>query len=281
MNEFQDKVRNDNNESIEQLSNDVNKIQSLLAEIKNQPLSDPQYYQNLPSDQQLTINDQQFSNQTIEQLTVTGSSNLYNLAVTGSSTIGQLLIQDNSILSLAWDLKLSALSTIKLFDDAVVISKDGTLTTRGAIIAQGGIKTNKIEPLNSGEKVTISNLAINNLAIENKYLSATSSSAVIETQLEPAGIGYIPGGESEATIYSNLINEDSLIYLTPTSSSPVGNITVVKKETCDFSRASNSNYSSSESDVTSGGSRSCKPYFKVAVVKPVDFPILFNWLIIN
>ena len=173
--------RNDN-----ELNNQINDIQKLLAEIKNQPLPDPQYYQKIASSviANLRFGGEAISssngiatspsaprNDSLENLTVTGSSNLYNLAVTGSSTIGNLLIQDNSILSLAWDLKLSALGDIKLFDNAVVIGKDGTIQTKGKIIAEDGVKTNKIEPLTPTDKVTINNLAINNLAIENKYLA--------------------------------------------------------------------------------------------------------------
>ncbi len=65
------------------------------------------------------------------------------------------MIENNSILSLASDLKLKSFSTITLFDGAVVIAKDGTITTQGTLIAQGGIKTNEIRPINDNENVSV------------------------------------------------------------------------------------------------------------------------------
>ena len=275
----------------ERLTMDLNDIQKLLAEIKNQPLPNPEYYQKLEGGSEKFDESIQTSNlepptsnlQPLTSLTVTGSSNLYNLSVSGSGAIGNLLIQNNSILSLAWELKFSSLSTINLFEDAVVISKDGTIVAKGKVIAEDGIKTNKIESMNQGEQVTINNLATNNLTINDKYLESTSPSAfiaasdnfdqngisapAIETKSASAGNGIIPQNSLEIIIYNNGIKEDSLIYLTPISSSPNGNLTVVKKESC---------IDTSEMD-----NLKCRPYFKVAVDKPEDSPILFNWLIIN
>ena len=285
-------LNDNNNGTMEQLSNDVNEIQKLLAEIKNQPLSDPQYYQNLDNNQPITD-----YRQPITDLTVTGSSNLYNLSVTGSGTIGDLLIENNSILSLAWDLKLSALSTIKLFEDAVVISKDGTITTKGTLIAQAGIKTNKIEPLNEAELVTINRLAVNNLTITDKYLQSTPASGVIaasdnfnqngistpaiETKSTSAGNGSLPENSQEVIIYNDNVIADSLIYLTPTSPTPSSTIlTVVKKESCN-SIINTSEVNDDNKNTSEVNDLSCRPHFKVAVDKPESFPILFNWLIIN
>lgn len=264
--------------SAESVSLGINETQKLLSDIKNEPLPDANYYQKIDNNQQLTINN----------LTATGNSNLYNLAVTGSSTIGNLLIENNSILSLAWDLKLSALSTIKLFDDAVVIAKDGSITSKGALIAQGGIKTNEIKSLNEQEPVTIKQLAINNLTIGDKYLEATSSSSIItaaenfnrngifapaiETKTATAGNGLIDQNTSEVIVYNSNIKESSLIYITPTSQSPTSGLTVVKKETCTNSTISND---------LQPISTSCKPYFKVALASPAPTPTFFNWLIIN
>ncbi len=247
----------------------INDIQKLLSDIKNQTLPNTDY-QNINSNQQL-------NGLTINKLTVTDNSNLYNLSVSNSGTIGDLLIQDNSILSLSWELKLSSLSTINFFDGAVIISKDGDLTTNGSLIAQGGIKTNKIDPINEGENVTVSNLAINNLTINNKYMEATSSSAIIdasdnfnkngifspaiETSSESAGTGMIPEANSEIIIYNQNIKENSLIYLTPTTPTPPGNLTVSQKYTCN--------------------SENCRPYFKVTLDKQTITPVEFNWLIIN
>jgi intein/homing endonuclease len=113
----------------------INEIQRLLAEIKNQPLPDLSNLSNL-------------SNLTnLSDLTVTGQSNLYNVSVSGSLLVGQTFVENNSIIALTSELKLSALEKITLFDGAVTIAKNGAITTKGEIIAQGGIKTSKITPL--------------------------------------------------------------------------------------------------------------------------------------
>ncbi len=260
----------------------INEIQKQLADIKNQPLPSPQYYQpinNPPASeggQQLTINN----------LTVGASSNLYNLSVTGSSTIGNLLIENNSLLSLAWDLKLSALSTIRLFDDSVIIAKDGSITTKGTVVAEGGIKTNKIESIDQNGNVAINKLTTNQLTINDKYLEATSPSAIIaaqknfdtngifspaiETKTASAGNGLIDQNTSEVIVYNSNIKESSLIYITPTSQVPTTGLTVIKKETC----SSSINHELPTTNL-------CKPYFKVALDKLAASTVNFNWLIIN
>jgi len=265
-----------------QLSTNVNEIQKLLADIKNQPLPNPAYYRKLEAEN-IKLENKAAS------LTVTGNSNLYNLSVTGSTAIGNLIFEDNSILSLSWDFKLSSLGTIRLFDDAVVIAKDGTITTQGALIAQGGvqIKNSRLEIRNSaGNEVAsidasgsaqFNSLTADNLTIKNKYLDSTLIAApdnfakngimspAIETQTEAAGIGYIPEGSPEVLLYNNTIKDNSLIYITSVNPFPTENLTVVKKESCD----------GAASDV------GCKPYFKIALDKPVSNPVHFNWLVIN
>lgn len=234
------------NKNTSEVKSEINEIQKLLAEIKNQPLPDPEYYQNLENNQQLAT----------EQLTVSGKSNLFNLSVAGSSTIGSLLIENDSILSLAWDLKLSALSTIRLFDDAVVISKDGTIQTRGKIITEGGIKTNKIE-------------------IADKFLLDETStiSATLDARTAIAGNGAINANSSDVIIYNENVNKDSLIYLTPTTQTLDSLLTVSAKESCeDLNNVTIQQFSNEPT---------CKPYFKVALNKPVDYNLSFNWLILN
>lgn len=270
---------NDVHENTPGLKSEINNIQKLLAEIKNEPLSNPQYYQKID-------NDEQFNNLTMEQLTVTEKSNLYDLAVSNSAAIGNLLIQDNSILSLAWDLNLSALSTVNFFDDAVVISKDGNIRTKGKVIANEGVVTNKIEALNEGESVRIDNLALHNLIIDNKYLESTASGSIIasaenfeknglsiqaiETQAAIAGTGAIPANSQEIIIYNSKISDTSLIYLTSTSASLETTLTVAKKEPCGNITIEQYN-----------NEFKCKPYFKVAIPTPTTSTLSFNWLIVN
>ncbi len=268
-----------NNGTIEQLNNDVNSIQKLLADIKNQPLPNPEFYQKLD-------NQNQWNSETMEQLTVTNKSNIFDLAVTNSANIGNLLVSDNSILSLAWDLKLSALTNVKFFDDAVVISKDGNIRTIGKVIANSGVVTNKIEALNENENVTINDLAISNLTINEKYLASSDSASLIasadnfkknglsspaiETQTAIAGSGLIPAGSQEIIIYNSKITDNSLVYLTPTIGIVDSNLSVSKKEPCNNITIEQSNNQSV-----------CKQYFKVSIDKPAINALTFNWLILN
>jgi len=129
------------------LTTNINSVQQDLANLKNQPLPDPQYYQNLIASNSsfLTADYQRL---TTNDLTSTGMANLYKASIADSLVVGSLFIQDNSILALASELKLSALSQITLFDGSVTIARNGKITTQGQIVAQGGIQTNEIKPIN-------------------------------------------------------------------------------------------------------------------------------------
>ncbi|MDO8497469.1 MAG: VCBS repeat-containing protein [bacterium] len=308
-------------DNISSLTNNINDIQRLLADIKNQPLSNPDTNTNLSQTTNLgsqNINGTLSTSPQLENLTVTGSSNLYNVSVTNSLTAGNVLIQDNTILSLNWELRLSALSSINLLDGAVTIARDGTLTSKGEIIAQGGVRTNTLQPINKNDDLTVilgtggtpeshidpgqARMTNTKLAIQNQlgtevasidasgsakfnglalntYLDATSSAAIIaaadnfsrngiyapaiETKTNAAGVGQIPGRESEIVIYNDTIKDGSLIYITPTDSLQSTQLTMVQKQTCTATEIN------------------CRPYFKVAAPAPTISPVRFNWLIIN
>ncbi|MFH1230056.1 MAG: hypothetical protein V1709_01025, partial [Planctomycetota bacterium] len=275
--------------SLDSLSTNVNDIQQILKDIKNSPLPDPQYYQNIPSPVILGSgatpeSDSGQARMTFNQLTVTGSSNLYNVSVSGSILAGQTLIENNTILSLASDLKLSALNTITLFDGAVVIARDGTITTKGTLVAQAlEIKNpvgETVASIDASGSAQFNNVTMKQLNLD-KYMDATESGAIIaasdnfaqnginapaiETQTKSAGIGILPANSSEIIIYNSTIKDSSLIYITPTTFTPNGAgggvgppiLTVVKK--------------------TTGG----KTYFTVTTAAPSPTQIQFNWLIIN
>ena len=143
----------------------INTIQQELAQIKNNPLPNAAYYQNLSSSviasgseaisQQIATSPTAPRNDIFDTLTVTGNSNLYNVSIANSLMAGNIFIQNNEILSLSWELKLSALAQITLFDGSVTIAKNGNITTEGELIAEGGIKTDTIQPINEGEDLSI------------------------------------------------------------------------------------------------------------------------------
>jgi hypothetical protein len=156
------------NQQLASQSADINQIQQLLAQIKDAPLPD-------------TANSTNLSNTTnLENLTVTGNANLYNLNVSNSLVVGNLLIENDKILSLSWELKLSALSQISFFDQAVTIAKDGTITTKGVLIAQGGVRTNQISPISTNDDISIQ---LNSKSQTSNYKQITNNKFKITNQL--------------------------------------------------------------------------------------------------
>jgi hypothetical protein len=161
-------------------------------------------------------------------------------------------------------MRLSALDKITLFDGAVTIAKDGSITTKGEIIAQGGIKTSKITPLEENLSV------LGNISIlgDLKLKKATDSAVIaasenfakngifapaIEASASAAGTGIIPKTSQEVVIYSSFAKPNSLIYLTPKTSQPISLSIFEKKD----------------------------GYFRVIRNQLLDQEITFDWLIIN
>ncbi|MBI4973058.1 hypothetical protein HZC27_00395 [Candidatus Roizmanbacteria bacterium] len=176
LNSFQDlnqmlkQVQHDSTSSAQQLSTDINAVQAQLAQIKNSPLPDPNYYQNLSSSviasgseaisQQIATSPTAPRNDIFETLTVSGNSNLYNASIANSLTAGNIFIQNNEILSLSWELKLSALAQITLFDGSVTIAKNGNITTEGQVIAKGGVRTDTIQPINNDVNIKLNDVGV-------------------------------------------------------------------------------------------------------------------------
>ncbi|MDP1614773.1 MAG: hypothetical protein Q8L68_03155, partial [Methylococcales bacterium] len=220
----------DQKQSLTDQSSSINDIQALLAEIKSQPLPDPTNQTNISKT--TNFDTDVINHVSINDLTVTDTSNLYNVSVSNSLLVGTTLLDQNSIISLASELKLSALSTINLFDGAVIIAKDGKITTRGEIIAVGGIRTNEIKALTDDGQVSINNLTVNNLTIDKISTNSAVIAAAdnfekngifapaIEAATASAGLGILPANQSEIIIYNDRVSADSLIYLTPTSDAP-------------------------------------------------------------
>jgi len=129
------------------------------------------------------------------------------------------------------------------------------------------------------DKVAV--LSFANLSLD-KYNQATSSGVVIaarenferygifapaiETNAASTGNGILPKLYQEILIYSDKVTEDSLIYVTPTSSTGNRQLYVSDKVGCN-----------PEDDNTP-----CKPYFKVTIDSAsLQDDITFNWWIVN
>jgi len=267
--------------SNQQFATNINSVQQELALLKNTPLSNPAYYQNLTATDSSFLTAAFPGSPNIANLTVSGNSNLFNVTVANSLMVGSLFVENNSILSLASDLKLSSLGTITLFDNAVIIAKNGTITTKGELVAEAGVQTKKLEIVSDGVSVAsidasgsarFSSLAFNQIATSSAVIADSGMRTIdnevipaMQTNAEAAGMGAIPVNASEVAIYNNKVTNESLVYLTPTGSTSGYQLTVVKKESC-----------------SAGSPNSpCVPYFSVSTGSSIHPEIQFNWLIIN
>lgn len=298
--------------SIENTSSNVSRLElnshdlnASLSQIKNEiqnlnPVKDsnPTYYQqisNIPND----------ATPSFDSVSLTGNTSAFDLNVINKFTTGNIVIQDNSILSLDWDLKINALSKINFFDGMVIISKDGSLITNGEIVANRGIKTDKLENISGDIKVKLAGNSVNDTKkiafVNNKdeevayindkgqanfsriymnnHIKEDQAERIITPEVnfqqngvyapglitdnESAGIGIIPENSRELVIFNSAITDDSLIFVTPTTSIE-GSLAVIEKETCN---GNNTNV--------------CKPFFKVSLDKNSLSKIEFNWLVIN
>ncbi|MEM4322194.1 MAG: hypothetical protein QW308_03835 [Candidatus Woesearchaeota archaeon] len=289
------------NQLTSQLANqqtDINEIQKLLADLKNQPLSDPTNQTNLSNSTNLNQLEPILTNsdQLLTNLTVSGQTNLYNASISNSLVIGNLLLENDRILSLSWELKLSALSKINFFDGAVVIAKDGTITAKGELIAQGGVKTNKISPISSNDNLLVqlpsnetrnSKLEIRN-SQNNEIASIDASGSAYFKQL---ALEKFTPATPEATIIAASENFKKNGVFAPaietnTSSAGVG---ILPENQLEIIIYNNNVKENSLIYLTPQGTFPAKltvaekknGYFKVIGESTIHPEIKFDWLIIN
>ncbi len=246
------------------LSTHINSVQQELASIKSQPLPNPAYYQNL---------DASYGN-----LTVQDTANIYKAHIADSLVVGTLFIQPSSILALASDLHISSLSTVRFFNDAVIIAKNGDITSKGEVSANSlAIKNTDGQTVASidasgsahfteviAKKFTLETIATQGALIADSGVRNSQNEVLpgIQTETEVAGTGTLPQDMKEIVIYNKNITDNSLIYLTPTTDNIQGQLSVTKKMTC-------------------SPGLSCSPYFIVSSSSPIHSTTTFNWLIIN
>ena len=274
---------------------EIGNIQQLLNDIKDQPMPQVSNYQNLFND-----------------ITVTGTSNLYDLTVTNSFVAGNMLFENSSVLSLSWELKLNALSSIDLLDGAVTIARDGTLTTRGKVVAQGGLATNQIRPINENNNldIVLSSSDTNevspsgSLNIKNNLLQTVAS-------IDSSGSAYFAKGisvdkyatdSSTISIISatdNLTRNGIFAPAIETADEPAGTgilpngtneVILYNNAIADSSliyitatsaTGNKSLYIANKEFCNDPTNYSCKKYFKVAIDQSIPDDIKFNWWILN
>jgi len=242
----------------ELLTTNLNSVQQELATIKNQPLPNPAYYQNI---------DASYSN-----LTVNDTANIYKAHIADSLVVGTLFIQPSSILALSEDLRISSLGTIRLFDDAVVIAKNGDMAIKGEVSATSlaikntdGVTVASIDASGSAKfneviarKFTLENIATQGALIADSGMRDDLNGIIpaIKTNAEVAGTGTLPQDTKEVILYNDNVTQNSLIYLTPITDNIQGQLSVTKKSIN-------------------------PPYFIVSSNNAIHSASAFNWLIIN
>jgi hypothetical protein len=140
------------------------------------------------------------STKVLENLTVTGKTNLFSLGVVGDMSIGQLAIRGKEAIinSLALPLKIQSesLSDVEIMSGKVLIDTKGNLTVKETV------KAKKIE------------------IIEEKEEEENSSSI---------GEGNLKVEETEVIIKTSSVTEKSRIFLTPTTESELSLAVVEQK----------------------------------------------------
>jgi hypothetical protein len=279
----------------------LTEVRKLVDDLTRSTTPDPSFYQKLTDE---SVPEGSSSAEAFEQLTVTGNANTYDLSVSNSLSTGSILVKGDTIVSLARELRLSSLATIDLINGAVRVDNDGTLTSRGAVVANGGVRTPKIAPIEeggtlavelgsgtgnegsleirNGDETTAAIDAEGNAVFASLTLKGESSGSArtlsaeehrerygiptpaLETGSGAAGTGVVPSGSGALIVYHEGIGENTLVYLTPVSSSPVS-LSLGDTKVC------------SPEDADSG----CRSYFTVIADPSDSQDVKFNWLVIN
>ncbi|NTU46041.1 hypothetical protein HGA88_00245 [Candidatus Roizmanbacteria bacterium] len=297
-------------QSMEELSKQMNDVQKLLGDIKNQPLPSPAYYQNLSSDS-LASGSASLADASVVNLWATGSVNATQAVITDQLTVSQIIVHENSISSLTNELKLAALSQINLMNGAVIIAKDGTITSRGEIIAQGGVRTNEIKAISPDQDVSVvlgartasgsgemenaklkvkdvlgttvasidasGSASFQNLSL-NKYLAATSSASVLS-----APDNFNKNGLNAPAIETD--TQSAGIGIIPSGQPEVAIYnTSVTKDSLIYLTPVGENapqLTVVQKEACTTKTPGCKPYFTVSVGNGIHSDVKFNWLIIH
>lgn len=211
-----------------QLTAKVNNLQSNIENVLTQDLGTGKYYMSVEALSAVNLN-------------IIDSANLASIAINGSTITTQLN-----------ELRFSAMEKAVFFDNQVTIAKDGTITAKGEIIAEKGIRTNSIKGLNQGDDVAVKiadsrfkiqdetekdlvsinasdsayfaqgvtfdkNIASASavIAAEQTFSEIGENTSSILTNGEASGQAVLPLGQQELLIRNSKVKEKSLIYISP------------------------------------------------------------------
>ena len=263
-------VHSQNLDEIQALLNEVQADQSILSDVVNSNI--------------FTATDSaQLNTLALSDLYVTNQAAVNSLSVTKTITIGSDLMFgsesqmingnwqiENSLNSLSAPLKIQslAMAPVEIMAGLVTIDTHGNvnitgnlfvageITTQKGFVVQGIENQDKLAEINASGSANFNDLTINGLIIGSQ--SDASQSGEVQsgdiTTNATVGKAIIPSGVSEITVTNPNVNDYTLIYVTPTSSTD--------------------NYVLYVKSKTAG-------QFVVGFTNPLDIDVNFNWWIVQ
>ena len=248
------------------------------------------------------------SQQALTSLKVTGPSSLADTAVSGALMVdGNLSLSHSQLASIGDYLYLTSQKAIDLMGGKLIVDNEGNLTVYGQIYAEKGIITEQITSQTDNLSIKLGQTQPSSdsariggpgtlTVLGNASISGRLSAAKIELDSSDkdtpdrlsASENFVQNGINapalfskgsvgqalllanyrEMIIFNENIDENTLVYLTPTSSASGRSLYVSGREICQHTN----------SDPTSV---SCRKYFKVALDQAIREDLSFNWWLVN
>ncbi len=209
------------------------------------------------------------------KLAVQGDTELANALISQRLTVDHIQIGQNYIKSLDSSLAIQPdrSGTVTINGDVLAIAEDGSVTINGSLnvtgtIASSGILTTYLEAEDASlsGKLNIATDSATLIIAEAATASASSTSAQIASNAS-AGTATLPAGKTELVINSDKLSANSLVYITPQSTTQNQVLYVKSKLVPTIEEAT--------------ASATPTPSFTVALDTPLPQDVLFNWWLIN
>jgi hypothetical protein len=293
------------------LASSVEEIQAYIYDLENDPtLIGNNAFQRIEDQISMdsgtveSINGNSIPLVTAEKLFVTQQASATSLAVTDTFMAGDILIQQDKVLSLNHELRLSALETVNILDGAVVISRDGTITAKGEVIAQKGVRTNSLKSIDDHSDITVELGTNNNNALLIQSAESGKDVASIDSsgsaKFADLSLEKFTDGSSLATIIAAPDNYQENGIFAPaikTNAATTGNAMIpayndelviynekVTKDSLIYITATSQTKNKLlyvAEKVGCENEQICIPYFRVALDGSINNDVGFNWWIVN
>jgi len=147
---------------------------------------------------------------------------------------------------------------LKATSDEFSLQLASSSATRNSKLAIQDATAREVASIDTTGTATFSKIII---AADNNGQSASVSGALSSNA--STGIGVLPAGQHQVRIETRKIGTNSLIYVTPTSSTNNQVLYVSTKHTDDATTPEN------------------EGYFIISIDTPIEIPVTFNWWVIN